>query len=56
MKRNQKNTKQELKLTFFYLFDLGIITGTLMIALYLSKILLLGPAAVMNHLHMLGLY
>uniref|UniRef100_UPI003F49060A DUF5592 family protein n=1 Tax=Bacillus multifaciens TaxID=3068506 RepID=UPI003F49060A len=45
MKRNPKNTKQEIKLMFFYLFDLGIIAGIVMFASYLSKILLLGAAA-----------
>ncbi|MEK7019796.1 DUF5592 family protein [Bacillus sp. FSL R9-9410] len=45
MKRNPKNTKQEIKLTFFYLFDLGIIAGIMILASYLSKILLLGAVA-----------
>ncbi|PEF45151.1 hypothetical protein CON22_17875 [Bacillus cereus] len=45
MKRNPKNTKQEIKLTFFYLFDLGVIIGVVMVASYLSKVLLLGPVA-----------
>ncbi|NWK72620.1 hypothetical protein COJ48_18330 [Bacillus cereus] len=45
MKRNPKNTKQEIKLMFFYLFDLGIIAGIVIFASYLSKILLLGAVA-----------
>ncbi|PGZ57832.1 hypothetical protein COE58_24075 [Bacillus cereus] len=45
MKRNPKNTKQEIKLAFFYLIDLGVIAGIVMLASYVSKILLLGAVA-----------
>lgn len=45
MKRNPKNTKQEIKLAFFYLLDLGLIAGMVIFASYFSKVLLLGPVA-----------
>lgn len=45
MKRNPKNTKQEIKFIFFYFTDLVIIVCIMMLASYVAKILLLGAMA-----------
>lgn len=38
MYRNPKNTKQEIKLWFFYLLDMGIVGGLMILASYILKI------------------
>lgn len=39
MYKNPKNTKQEIKLWAFYLLDIGIVIGLLIIATYVKKII-----------------
>lgn len=46
MIRNPKNIKQEVKLWFFYMFDLGIIAGTTMLGVYVAKMFPLQPFVV----------
>jgi len=43
MYTNPKSTKQEIKLWAFYLVDIGIVAGMLMIATYVKKVIPLGP-------------
>lgn len=43
MYRNPKNIKQEIKLFFFYLVDLGIVAGMVMMSVYLAKLMPLTP-------------
>lgn len=38
MYKNPKNTKQEIKLWAFYLLDIGIVAGMMMLATYVIKI------------------
>lgn len=37
MYRNPKEIKQEIKLFFFYLLDLGIVAASVMLSVYLAK-------------------
>lgn len=46
MIRNPKNIKQEVKLWFFYMFDLGIVAGMTMFGVYIAKIFPLQPLVV----------
>ncbi|HDI3019245.1 hypothetical protein HYH68_16345 [Clostridium botulinum] len=39
MYRNPKNIKQEIKLFFFYLLDLGIIAASVVASVYVAKLL-----------------
>ncbi|MGW8811085.1 DUF5592 family protein, partial [Bacillus velezensis] len=39
MYRNPKNTKQEIKLFAFYLLDIGIVAGMLILATYVKKVI-----------------
>lgn len=39
MYKNPKNTKQEIKLWAFYLLDIAIVAGMLIVATYVMKIL-----------------
>lgn len=41
MYHNPKNIKQEIKLYFFYLIDIGIVAGMVIAAVQLNKVLLL---------------
>uniref|UniRef100_UPI00345024CB DUF5592 family protein n=1 Tax=Carnobacterium sp. TaxID=48221 RepID=UPI00345024CB len=41
--QNPKSTKQEIKLWAFYLLDIGIIVGMVMIASYITRIIPLSP-------------
>ncbi|HCM90573.1 MULTISPECIES: DUF5592 family protein [Vagococcus] len=43
MYRNPKNIKQEIKLFFFYLLDLGIISACVMFSVYFAKLLPISP-------------
>ncbi|KLN95151.1 DUF5592 family protein [Enterococcus cecorum] len=43
MYRNPKNIKQEIKLFFFYLVDIGIVAGSVMTSVYLAKIMPITP-------------
>lgn len=43
MYRNPKNIKQEIKLFFFYLVDLGIVAGSVMTSVYFAKIMPITP-------------
>ncbi|EJQ36001.1 hypothetical protein IEE_05477 [Bacillus cereus BAG5X1-1] len=45
MMRNPKNVKQEIKLSFFYLIDAGIIAMMLILANYVTKIVPMGGVA-----------
>ncbi|TXR62568.1 hypothetical protein DM800_20000 [Bacillus sp. AY18-3] len=45
MLRNPKNTKQEIKIAFFYLIDAGIIGLMLLLASYMPKIIPVGVFA-----------
>lgn len=42
MYKNPKNTKQEIKLWAFYLIDIGIVAGMLVLASYVVKVIPLG--------------
>ncbi|MRD16253.1 hypothetical protein GH833_31620, partial [Bacillus thuringiensis] len=42
MMRNPKNTKQEIKLAFFYIMDGAIIVLMLVLASYMSKLVPVG--------------
>lgn len=46
MYQNPKNTKQEIKLWAFYLFDIGIVAGLLIIASYIVKIIPLSAGMI----------
>jgi hypothetical protein len=43
MYRNPKNIKQEIKLFFFYLVDLGIVAGSVMASVYFAKLMPISP-------------
>lgn len=43
MYRNPKNIKQEIKLFFFYLVDLGIVAGCVMCSVYFAKLMPVSP-------------
>lgn len=43
MYRNPKNIKQEIKLFFFYLLDLGIVACNVMVSVYFAKLLPISP-------------
>lgn len=43
MYRNPKNIKQEIKLFFFYLVDLGIVAGCVMASVYIAKLTPINP-------------
>lgn len=44
MYKNPKNTKQEIKLWAFYLLDIGIVGGMLILATYVLKVIPLSGA------------
>ncbi|RBP59338.1 hypothetical protein DES36_11963 [Alkalibaculum bacchi] len=44
MYKNPKNTRQEIKLWAFYLLDIAIVAGMLLIANNISKIIPLSPS------------
>jgi len=47
MYQNPKSTKQEIKLWAFYLLDIGIVVGMVMIASYVTKLFPLSPTMEM---------
>lgn len=44
MYRNPKNIRQEIKLFFFYLFDLAIVAGSVLFSVYVAKLFPLSPS------------
>lgn len=43
MYRNPKNIKQEIKLFFFFLMDIGIVAGSVMTSVYFAKLMPITP-------------